>query len=358
MELVISDRETKFKDPLIIKAFIEAIEKPEDVTHLFLDFSNINLKLATFLSLKIKEMINLKHITLKLYSELLEKIFIKTFENINGSLIESVDFDFYFVYSDAPESLCKFLSQAKNLEYFKISNLNNRGTWIIPLLQKLINSKCKIKYLNIDYKKFNLITEERPGLLISQLPSLGILNINRCGLFGDKLSVFLKDIKDLKLKQLYLYGNIISLESCSLLGNMFGKNEMKRLDMGNCQIRDNALIAFLDGWEQGINTKNHEDDYQKSLEELALTQLNTKKMNELFKLHRRFSFEEKKKEEQMYKQILDLSYNHITQSGINFLANFMKDKMNIKITFSKYKTYDTSMLVNVVEKNLGFVSPK
>ncbi|KAF7685663.1 hypothetical protein CDIK_3588 [Cucumispora dikerogammari] len=128
MELVISDRETKFKDPLIIKAFIEAIKNPEDVTHLTLNFNNIGLNLATILSLKIKEMINLKHITLKLYNLLLEKIFIKTFENINGSLIESVDFEFYFNSSDDPESLCKFLSPAKNFEFFLISNLINRDT--------------------------------------------------------------------------------------------------------------------------------------------------------------------------------------------------------------------------------------
>ncbi|KAF7685475.1 hypothetical protein CDIK_3777 [Cucumispora dikerogammari] len=277
MELVISDVKPKFKDPLIIKAFIESIRNPEDVTHLILVFSNINLKLATFLSLKIKEMINLKHITLKLDSELLEKIFIKTFENINGPLIESVDFVFYFVHSDAPEGLCKFLSQAKNLKYLKISNLNNKSTWIISLLQKLINSKCKIKYLNVDYGKFYLITVERPGLLISQLPSLEILNIDKCGLYSNNLSVFLKDIKNLKLKQLYLYGNIVSIESCSLLGNMFGKNEMKRLDMGSCLICDNALMAFLDGWEQGINTKNQQGENQISIEELVLTQLNTKK---------------------------------------------------------------------------------
>ncbi|KAF7677267.1 hypothetical protein CDIK_4503, partial [Cucumispora dikerogammari] len=133
---------------------------------------------------------------------------------INGSLIESVDFDFYFVHSNAPVGLCKFLSQAKNLEYFKISNVNNRGTWIILILQNLVNSKCKLKYLNIDYRKIFLITGERPGLLINQLKSLQILNINRCGLYCVNLSVFLKDIKDLKLKQMYLEADNISLESC------------------------------------------------------------------------------------------------------------------------------------------------
>ncbi|KAF7685263.1 hypothetical protein CDIK_3988 [Cucumispora dikerogammari] len=303
MELDISGVKPKFKDPLIIKAIIEGIKKPKDVTHLILFFRQINVNLATILSLKIKEMINLKHITLKLYSEIIEKLFIKALENINGSLIESVDFDFYFVHSDAPGSLCKFLGQAKNLEYFKITNLKNKGTWIIPLLQNLVNSKCKIKYLNIDYKKFDLITE-RPGLLINQLTTLEALFMNNNNFSADHLSVFLKDIKDLKLKQLYLRANNISLESCSLLGNMFGKNEVKRLDISDCDIYDDALMAFLDSWEQSINTKNHEDDYQISLKELALTQLNTKKMNELFKLHRHFSFEAKKKKNKSINKFL------------------------------------------------------
>ncbi|KAF7687832.1 hypothetical protein CDIK_2971 [Cucumispora dikerogammari] len=250
MELRISEGETKFKDPLIIKAFIEAIKNPEDVTHLTLSFSNINLNLATILSLKIKEMIKLKHITLYLYitaTEEIEDIFIKIFKNINCTLIESVDFYFPKDCIEAPKALCKFLGQANNLKYFKIINQNKKGTWIIPLLQKLINSKCKIKNLNFSHSIIDLITE-RPGPLINQLTTLERLLMYHNNFSADHLSVFLKDIKNLKLKQLYLRANNISLESsCSRLGNMFGKNEMKELDMGSCRISDNSLLAFLNG---------------------------------------------------------------------------------------------------------------
>ncbi|KAF7687824.1 hypothetical protein CDIK_2979 [Cucumispora dikerogammari] len=361
MELEISDVEPKFKDPLIIKAFIEAIENPEDVMHLILVFLQINVNLATILSLKIKGMIKLKHITLELHGVLLEEIeeiFIKIFENINGSFIESLNFNFCFVHSGAPEGLCKFLGQAKNLEYFEIFDQKDESTGIIPILQNLVNSKCKIKYLNIDYKNFDLITERRPGLLISQLQSLDILFIfNSAWPRHNSLSVFIEDIKHLKLKQLDLCSNTMSPESCSLLGNMFGKNEMKRLDISCCDIYDNHLLFFLNGWEQGINTKNQQGENQTSLEELVLTQLNTKKINAILELHEHILYiaeEEKRK----YKQFLNLSYNNIKQNGINVLADFMKDKMNIKITFLGYETLDTSNLVNIVETNLGFVELK
>ncbi|KAF7686575.1 hypothetical protein CDIK_3132 [Cucumispora dikerogammari] len=359
MELVVSDKESEFKNPLIIKAFIETINNPADVTHLFLDFNNINSNLATILSLKIKEMINLKHITLKLYiaaSEEIEDIFIKIFENINCTLIESVDFDFDFDCFEAPRALCKFLDQANNLEFFKISDPHKKKTIIISLLQNLINSKCKIKYLNISYSRINWIIE-RLGPLINQLKSLETLFINNNDLSAYHLSVFLKDIKHLKLKHLDFFSNRMSLESCSLLGNMFGKNEIKMLDISDCCIYDEYLLAFLNGWEQGINTKKQQDDIQTSLEELVLAQLNTKKMHELFKIHKLF-FSEAEKEKREYKQILDLSYNKITQRGIDVLTSFMKDKFNIKIEFCGYSSYNTSKLVNVVETNLGCVNIK
>ncbi|KAF7699646.1 hypothetical protein CDIK_1096 [Cucumispora dikerogammari] len=336
MELVISDRETKFKDPLIIKAFIEAINNFEDVTHLILDFFSINLNIATILSLKTKEMIKLKHITLKLdsaLSEEIEEIFIKMFENINGSLIESLNFNFCFVHSGAPGGLCKFLGQAKNLENTKIfDQKDKKSTGIISILRNLVNSTCKIKYLNVYYKNFDLITE-RPGILINQLATLERLFIYTYdGPDDNNLNVFIEDIKHLKLKQLTIGGNKLSLEAFSNLGNMFGKYEMKRLDMSSTWLYVEELIAFLDGWEQGINTKNQQDDILISLEKLALTQLNTKKMNELFKLHKHF-FQHAEEEERRYKQVLSLPFELLEQGRISFLANFMKDKMNIKIEF-------------------------
>ncbi|KAF7685550.1 hypothetical protein CDIK_3701 [Cucumispora dikerogammari] len=356
MQLVISDREPKFENPLIIKAFIETINNPADVTHLFLNFSNINPNLATILSLKIKEMIILKHITLYLYiaaPEEIEDIFIKLFKNINCTLIESVNFEFHFDCIEAPKALCKFLDQANNLKFFRIFGPHEKKPIIIPLLQNLINSKCKIKYLNISDSGINWITE-RLGLLINQLKSLETLFINNNVFFANHLSVFLNDIKNLKLKHLAFSRNRMSPESCLLLGNMFGINEIKRLNISDICIYDEHLLAFLNGWEQGINTKIKQDENQTSLKEIILNQLSSKKMHELFKIHKLF-FSESKKEKREYKQILNLSYNKITQRGIDVLTDFMKNKMNIKLEFSGYSFYNTFKLVNVVETNLGCV---
>ncbi|KAF7685047.1 hypothetical protein CDIK_4204, partial [Cucumispora dikerogammari] len=87
-----------------------------------------------------------------------------------------------------------------------------------------------------------------------------------------------------------------------------------------------------------------------------LTQLNTKKMNELFKLHKHF-FQHAEEEERKYKQIFSLPIELLEQEGIEFLADFMKDKMNIKIEFSGCDEFiiDTNNLCDIVDKNLGSV---
>ncbi|KAF7694749.1 hypothetical protein CDIK_1969 [Cucumispora dikerogammari] len=64
---------------------------------------------------------------------------------------------------------------------------------------------------------------------------------------------------------------------------------------------------------------------------------------------------EAEKDEKDYQQILDLSYNWLTLVGIEKITEFMKDKMNIKLSIIGNSFENVGDLVDIVEKNFGKV---
>ncbi|KAF7685717.1 hypothetical protein CDIK_3535 [Cucumispora dikerogammari] len=153
MKITICDKIEEFKNVENIIKFIKSIDKPEEVTFLKLSGNIVNLDVAAKLNLKIKQMTRLKHLHFWLYDSSSSKentdLIINLFKSINPLSIKTLNIYLAFFEFKLPSALCKFLTNAKNLEYLHLLNWRKRSTEILSVLEKMIELKTELKYLSI-----------------------------------------------------------------------------------------------------------------------------------------------------------------------------------------------------------------
>ncbi|KAF7693570.1 hypothetical protein CDIK_2297 [Cucumispora dikerogammari] len=362
MKVIITNAGNRIIKDEDIQAFIDSIETPEKVTFLEIYVSYIKLSLAEIISAKIKEMPKLKHIKLISLNPSIsykerEIILSKLFENINPVFIQSINISYINFFSKLPKVLYDFFAAATNLEYLKINNcyLGYRGS--ILLLISLVKNKSRIKYLDISFNELEW-KDDIAGRLINRLKFLERLKIKNNLIDNRILTAFIKNIRAKKFEILNVSENDLNQLSCLLLGKMFGKHEMWKLKMSKCDISDEGLQKFLQGWNENINTESNDKYLPISLAELALNKLEFTNRDEISDNMRSSSKHEEnevEEDESFFNQVLDLSNNHITQTGIDDLTKFLADKKSIMLYITKKISEDASKLIEVVRDNQGMV---
>ncbi|KAF7685600.1 hypothetical protein CDIK_3651 [Cucumispora dikerogammari] len=179
-------------------------------------------------------------------------MFYKLFVHIDSLFIQSTSISHNNLSAGPPEGLRGFLITAKNMEYLKLNDCNLKNYGTVELLHQLVKSKHTLKYLDISS---NYIDEgaKKIGKFIKQLKYLETLKLSSNFISYKAANDFINDIADCKLRCLDLTDNELDEACCSLLGKMFGKHKMKRLQNGRCYIGDSYLEAFLNGWRDNIN---------------------------------------------------------------------------------------------------------
>ncbi|KAF7700642.1 Ran GTPase-activating protein 1 [Cucumispora dikerogammari] len=360
MKFSIKNERQRFDKPEDIQKLVASIESPKEITFLELTGNLIHPDVSAALCTKIGEMKKLKHLNFSrivptMPSIKMRETFDNLFKNIDPLSIQTLNISENALSWELPDGFCKFLVESKNLEYLKINDcgLGINGTTL--LLGKLAEGKGKLKYLNISRNKIT-VGAEKIGKLINQLSSLETLKINSNTIYKESADILIEDIKELNLKELDLTDNNISPISCALLGKMFNESKMKKLQIGDCLIYDQGLTAFLGSYGVEVNEKKNVS-LAELLDDLHLDSegiINKIEIDENIQS----TFEIKEgiiQREKAFQQTLDLSYNGLTQIGINQITEFMKNKENIKLYIYGNDYEDVSELVGVMEKNSGFV---
>ncbi|KAF7685716.1 hypothetical protein CDIK_3534 [Cucumispora dikerogammari] len=134
---------------------------------------------------------------------------------------------------------------------------------------------------------------------------------------------------------------------------MFGEQKIIKLNLSSCSIFDYILDSFLYEWEVGANAEIKNDGIQEKM-----SKLNLNEQDDIYKLelsdNMRLSYEYED-EERKYNQIIDLSHNYFTKTGIDKLTKFLEDKLRIMLYITKCESADVFNLVTVVKNNSGLV---
>ncbi|KAF7692146.1 hypothetical protein CDIK_2512 [Cucumispora dikerogammari] len=338
-----------------IQKFVNSNKSLKTYTLLNLSLSSLEFVQAVCLSLKIKEMSNLKHITFSINQPYFMKktiaIFEKLFENITPSSIQSLNLSSSFNLIQPPGVLWRFLKKAQNLRYLNIHNCSLRTNQVVFLLKILIQENISLKYLdlssnNIDWRN------EGPGPLLNQLSSLEILNIRLTYKCIWNINVLIAAIKDLRLRELFLSFTCLDEPLCLLLGKMFRRSNMIRLAISHCYFSYYNFSVFLKTWCRGNDKLTKQSYMPDSLSELALRKLDFMENKQIGRNILSLNVYEKK-ESSKCRKILDLSNNRLDQCHINLLAEFIENVINIKLIVMGLYNVNFSELKAVVERNSG-----
>ncbi|KAF7685414.1 Leucine-rich repeat-containing protein 45 [Cucumispora dikerogammari] len=358
MKITTNNNNNKFINNEYIQTFIESIEKLEEITFLDIFLPSITLGVAMSLSLKIKQMKNLKHVKIigsgsSEATAYKQNIFDSLLVNIDAFNVLSLTISSVYLDYTALGVFCNVLCRTTHLEYLNMNNCCLGSAGIIAILENLIKAKNKLMFLDISSNNIDWRDAERIGLLLNQLSYIDTLNIRLNSDQENDIVSIIRALKGLQLKELDLSYNIISGEGCSLLGMMFGNHKMQKLDISTCNISDTGLSMFLSEWYRNISSNNQHHFLQETFAKFSLSKSkknNNKKPNE----DKGFYFLNARSDKK-YQKTLDLAHNNLTQSGIKELSEFLKKIINIKIYISRPDYEDLSELIDVVETNSGTV---
>lgn len=242
-------------------------------------------------------------------------------EFVEPKYLEELDLSENAISAVLPEKFFNLLTNADQLKVLKINNcgLGPIGGKNLARALDKINNKARLEYIDISKNKLDVSATEI-GKTLTEFTNLKTIKIQYNTIPRKNMDDFIVSFEHHFLKSLDLRDNFLSVEGCRNLGKYFVYWETEELFLGDCLIGDDGLEAFV-------------------LE--AIKKISKK--------------EAKEHKEEKSSLVLDISYNDISQKGIDLLEKYSKDIVIEKLMIYGNEYEDCSALVGYISKNKGIV---
>lgn len=279
------------------------------------------------LFIAIEECKNLRVANLNgIFSTLDNQTMIKCLEIVSKHLpsnkLEIFDLSDNALSCNLPEEFRTFIKRCHRLKVLKINNCglgSIGGDWLAESLIQL-ETKDLLEHVEIAQNKF-INFPKKMGIALKQFTFLEVIKIQYNTIEEVSLEEFITNFKTHPLKELDLTDNFLSLSACKLLGELFASCGIEKLLIGDYIMKDEGLNAFLEAASNKWSGSEIRGAFIEGSDTLCL----------------------------------DISYNEITQSGIEALKAFCENHFINELVIKGNEYEDCSELVSTVILQGGVV---